>query len=392
MNLADMLSYADIKQLHRIADQYQCECDGHSKHELIQSILSKVYRKEGFQSMVHRLNDEDLRFLNSFLFESEKSFSLEELLARAKYTQFEEQPDNQVKPVLKRSKKKAKKQTVPISPSRETISRFKSRGWLFNGITKNNRYLFQFPEDLKERLSDILYKHFEQSLNHTSEPPIYREEGRLILEDISNFLRLVEHEDFPLTASGWLYKRSIHHIINSMAVPEEPVSHEVWRFGYGRRFKEYPNRLSFIYDYCYFHGYIKEGSILELTQRGQEKLFHQEQENPLDVYKFWIRLYKGPIYQLQGLVHWMDRMAEQWVTVDSLYHVLHRFIRPYYYDDARSILEKRMLNMMLHLGMITIGEHPEDGTVVRMTKRGRSMIRGIYVPEEDQVHLSLEEL
>lgn len=34
MNFADMLGYADIAQLSRIADVYQCECNGHSKRML----------------------------------------------------------------------------------------------------------------------------------------------------------------------------------------------------------------------------------------------------------------------------------------------------------------------------------------------------------------------
>src|SRR5690554_4521512 len=123
MNLADMLSYADINQLHRIADHYACVCDGHSKHELIQSILSKVYRKEGFQNVVQHLNDEDLRFLNGFLFEPHKSFSLEELVARAKYTVFEQVKSTEGKQEIKRrskqvgkSKKNQQKSTELVSP------------------------------------------------------------------------------------------------------------------------------------------------------------------------------------------------------------------------------------------------------------------------------------
>ncbi|UUZ79431.1 hypothetical protein LJK88_30305 [Paenibacillus sp. P26] len=69
MNLADMLSYADIHDLSRIADTYQCECNGHSKNELIQSILSTVGRKEVFQRQVDALSIEDIRFLNSLLFD-----------------------------------------------------------------------------------------------------------------------------------------------------------------------------------------------------------------------------------------------------------------------------------------------------------------------------------
>ena len=45
MNLADMLTYADIGQLSNIANHYDCDAKRNSKHELIQSILSKLGRR-----------------------------------------------------------------------------------------------------------------------------------------------------------------------------------------------------------------------------------------------------------------------------------------------------------------------------------------------------------
>lgn len=64
MNLSDMLSYADISQLSSIAEQYGCECNGHSKHELIQAILANAHQKEVINQSIDRLRLEELRFLN----------------------------------------------------------------------------------------------------------------------------------------------------------------------------------------------------------------------------------------------------------------------------------------------------------------------------------------
>ncbi|MNW67430.1 hypothetical protein D3C74_460150 [compost metagenome] len=44
-------------------------------------------------------------------------------------------------------------------------------------------------------------------------------------------------------------------------------------------------------------------------------------------------------------------------------------VKPFYYDDAASILEQRIIRMMLHLGMLRLGETPE-GPVVMMTPWG----------------------
>ncbi|MDF2963535.1 MAG: hypothetical protein K0S39_5270 [Paenibacillus sp.] len=88
MNLADMLSYADIHDLSRIAVTYNCECNGHSKNELIQSILSTVTRRDVFERQVVELSIEDVRFLNSLIFDKRGSFSIEELIARVQQSRF----------------------------------------------------------------------------------------------------------------------------------------------------------------------------------------------------------------------------------------------------------------------------------------------------------------
>ena len=83
MNLADMLCYADISELTRIAEAYDCTCSSHSKNELIQSILSTVQRRDVMESRVGEMTGNDLRFLNSLVFENRTAYSLEELKARA---------------------------------------------------------------------------------------------------------------------------------------------------------------------------------------------------------------------------------------------------------------------------------------------------------------------
>lgn len=88
MNLSDMLGCADIGQLSRIASVYQCECNSNSKNELIQSILGAVSRNDVFEQQISSMAIEDLRFLNSLLFETRDAFSLEELLARAQQSRF----------------------------------------------------------------------------------------------------------------------------------------------------------------------------------------------------------------------------------------------------------------------------------------------------------------
>lgn len=372
MNLADMLSYADIQDLSRIARTYNCDCNGHSKNELIQSILSTVNRREVFERQVVDLSIEDIRFLDSLIFDQRGSFSLEELIARVQRSRFVKEEDDGWNP-------------------RDMISRFKQRGWLFNGYSQNTKYLFQVPNDLKRRFSDALTKQFQKQLVLTNEPVVYRDEQKLIVDDIYHFLHYVLQNEAVLAADNTMYKRQLQQVLDRLSVKEEPVGKTAWRFGYGRLFKDYPNRFSLIYDYCYYADLITEhNQVLALTDKGKERVNQGQREDLLQVYRFWLRLYKGAIPNLQSLVHWLERLTRSWVTAESLKSALLPLIRPFYYDTPESILQQRILQMMMHLGLIRIGESEDAGTVIQISKLGSSVVQGIYVAEDDKIEIPID--
>jgi hypothetical protein len=370
MNLADMLSYTDIHELGRIAHTYECQCNGHSKNELIQSILNTALRREIFEKHIQSLNMEDIRFLNSLLFDPRNAFSIEELIARVQQSRFH------------------KEESAEWNP-RDMVVKFKKLGWLFNGYSQQTKFLFHVPKDLKRRFSDVLTELFKQSLTITNEPSVYRDEQSLIVDDIFHFLTFIsQQQELQLTAEGSMYKRQLQQVLDRLSVQEETVSKGTWRFGYGRMFKEYPNRFSFIYDYCYYRQLISEHSqSLRLTEEGKARLLEGKKENLSEVYKFWLRLYKNPIPNVQSIAQWVDRLGGQWVTMATLGDVLCKLVKPFYYDSSESIVEQRILQMMMHLGLIRIGEDQVNGTVIQVTKLGTKVIQGIFVAEEDKVVL-----
>lgn len=378
MNLSDMLGYADIQQLSRIADVYRCECNGHSKNELIQSILTTVSRNDVFEAQVGNMKLEDIRFLNSLLFEARNSFSLEELIARVQQSRFglEGSQDQEPQPQkTKRSKKKTEPELKQTSP-RDLIVKFKHQGWLFNGFSGPSRYLFQVPSDLKARFRDTLHRKFAAELQYVDEPPVYRDEQQLMQDDIAQLLHYAYHNEVQLTADGSMYKRYSLQLLDRFGVREELPGKGGWRFGYGYHFNDYPNRMSLIYDYCRYSKYIEEHQTLVVTAAGQQRIIAKPHGETEDLYRYWLKVYKGPVANLLSLVHWIRALAEEWVTVQSLRGVLVPFIKPYYYDDADTIFEQRVVMMMIHLGLLRLGEHPEFGAVVRMTKAGRAIVSG----------------
>ncbi|MFB9329597.1 hypothetical protein ACFFSY_26980 [Paenibacillus aurantiacus] len=401
MNLADMLSYADIVQLSRIASTYRCECNGHSKNELIQSILSTVNRRDVFETQIKSMQLEDLRFMNSLLFDLRDTFSLEELLARAEQSKFGAEEDKQEVPDTARisepsQAKKSSKRTKTQKPAppaesgpRATISRFKQYGWLFNGISGPNRYLFQVPHDLKRRFKEAMERKFVSQLTFVyDEPQAYRDEQQLLGEDVKELLTFIHHNEIQLTSDGAMYKRSVLQIMDRLAVKEQLPGKGEWRFGYGRRMKDYPNRMSLIYDYGYYNGWIAEGeSELTLTPAGLERQASGAPEGTDKLYRFWLRLYKNAMPNLRSLVYWTDKLSEQWVTAESLKYALVPYIRPFYYDSSETLFEQRIVGMMLHLGLIRIGEHAQFGKVIRATPLGRAVVAGLNLEDEDAIVL-----
>ncbi|MFD0670397.1 hypothetical protein [Cohnella sp. GCM10027633] len=404
MNLADMLCYADIAELTAIAETYDCTCSSHSKNELIQSILSAVQRRDVLESRVGEMAAGDLRFLNSLLFESRGAYSLEELKARALGGESAGAASGEAKPAEpsssaqttatkgSRSRKGKSAVPAPLAPddvARRTISRFKKFGWLFNGFSQQTRYLFQVPEDVRSRLSEALERRYRAMLVERDEPPVYRDERNLLLEDSIQLLRFVRDNDLQITSEGVLYKRQLGQLLELMAVSESAPTRGGWRFGYGRHFRDYPDRLSFLYDYAYYNKLVEERSDrLTITEAGRDMADGTVRPDPADQYRFWMRLYKGPIPNVTTIAQWVTRLAKEWATIESLYATLQPLVRSYYYDTSRDVFERRVLAMLMHLGVIKWGETAAGEAVVRATPQGRALAQGAVLPFEDRIVLN----
>ncbi|MDF2726203.1 MAG: hypothetical protein K0Q59_5881 [Paenibacillus sp.] len=107
------------------------------------------------------------------------------------------------------------------------------------------------------------------------------------------------------------------------------------------------------------------------------------------MYRFWLKLYKGPIPNLQSIVLWFRKLATDWVTADSLAAALCPLIKPFYYDTPESIFEQRILQMMMHLGLVRVGEDEQHGTTVMFTKLGERIVTGKYEADVEAIPMTL---
>jgi hypothetical protein len=214
------------------------------------------------------------------------------------------------------------------------------------------------------------------------EPHAYREEQGLLSEDLYHMLQYVRRYEVPTSSDGSMYKRNLIQLMEHMGVRESLPQKGEWRFGYGRKFHVYPNRLALLYDFAMDSKLIVEASdCVMLTQIGEDKLSEPQLDETSKLYRYWLKLYKNPIPNLLALVNWIDRLARNWVTADSLQRTLLPYVKPYYYDTSESIFAQRIVGMMLHLGLVRIGEHEKYGTVIRMTKLGSAVVGSTYKEE-----------
>ncbi|UFJ42762.1 hypothetical protein LOK74_09815 [Brevibacillus humidisoli] len=340
MNLAEILVYTDIRQLHQIAGHYGCECNLNSKNELITTLLGSLRLRQTIQAEVERLTPEEVHFLLLLFLDKRSTFTLEDLLAKAGLA-------------LGGSAEKSNEQP------RKVIASALRRGWLFpvKGAQSGE---FQAPIDLREPYVRVwLESRRGDNTESLPEPKAYRDEGTAACDDIYLFLQFLEKAPIPLTTDGGMYKRYQLQLLRLFHIKEEPISKEKWRFGYGLHFDQYPDRFSLLYDFCFYQGWIEEltGQV-SITGRGGEWLVGSySDETYHDLIRFWMRLYKRAIPNLPMLVQLIPLMAgSSWITQCELREILQPFIKPFYYDDSISILHNRILKMMVHLGLLKVAQ------------------------------------
>ncbi len=359
LNLNEMLIYADFQHINNIVDHYHCQCDRHSKTDMVQAILFKLLRKDTLREIILQADREDLTFIQLLYLDSRTKYTIEDLLAKAKQALDLHQMDR--KP-------------------RELVLSGLKKGWIFQGVGKKNALVYLVPEDFKNRILETIHQKAKEELNRADDVPFYRDETDLILSDLHIFLSYVKNEEILLTSEGNIYKRQQQLLFRLLHIKEEIIKKQAWRFGYGRRYNEYPDRFSLIYDYAYYFKLTEESAngYLQLTSNG-EKWLHEisPSKEKMNLYRFWLRLYKYPISFLPLIVKYIDLVAyKEWVQLDQLERKLMFWIKEHYYETTEIVFQERIIKMLHHLGVLKIG-NIEHNVYIRVTDEGHHWINGI---------------
>lgn len=338
MNLSELLSYADIHHLNRLALRLECQCDSHSKQQLIQTILHKMSRVGVMGTVMEELLPEEQLFLLQLVLDRREKFSMEDLMAKAHS-----------------SVEAARIRRQP----RYLIHEALSCGWLFRGIGRGEQHLFLLPSDFRRRVLQQIPRTFSSQLvMATAQPQKWRDEGDSLLHDLYTYLNYLQHEEVPLTTEGQIYKRHLQAILSRMSVEESLPEGGGWRFGYGFHFKYYPDRFSLIHDIAKVRQLTEEGDgCLRLTAEGHMVLSGKKKLQMPTLYQVWMRIYKRAIPLLPVYVPLVVLLGQEgWIQLDSLGKMLKPWILPFYYDSPEQIFRLRLIKMCVHLGLLQIAE------------------------------------
>lgn len=344
MNLPDLLSYADIDQLQKIATNYELP-QTHSKHELIKSLLTHMQRPVWWSGRTESIPNEEKRFWQLLFLDSRDSFNMEELLGKGRQALDGKEGNPRV-----------------------LIARAIKAGLLFPGVSSRHRSLYRVPHDVRKSVITALRDHYVREMvdiNLATE----RDEQLCMVTDLRCFLNYVGEEDVRLTREAAIYRQDLQSILSQMVVKEVPIKKERFRFGFGRRYHQYPDRFSLIYDYAYYRGYIAEtGQTLSLLALPSGKRENKAREAE-EMYLFWVRLYRKPFPALPLIIKWVYLLAHsEWVALDHLRECLTEWLVPYYYMSKDALFEL-LMKMLVHLGVIR-----SASTAIKMTESGKTWI------------------
>lgn len=359
VKLSECLNDADIKTLQRVAKTYDLSCSRHSKLALIQEILFFFRSGLVLEGHVRKWQQQypNHALLRLFL-EPREWLSLEDLAGI-----FQGYADVE-----------------------QSIEQAVDQGWLFPTSKLNGRIMYGIPSDLRVQIRRKLIEQFSVNLATSQEGPLtFHEEGLAMNRDLDVFLEYVRHHEVRLTNEGSMYKKNLLQVLELLEIGETPLQGG-WRFGYGRRFHDYPDRFALLYDYAYHQQFIEEpeDGYLTVTDNCQTWFQTTELERQKGLIRFYLSLYRRPIPRLPLLVQLLTASSEQWVLGRSMFEAVSTLVKDYYYDKVEQIWEKRVLNMLMHLGILRTGYDENNDLWFQITKLGQQLLTQEALPTTNE--------
>ncbi len=245
-----------------------------------------------------------------------------------------------------------------------------------------SRTVYVCPTDIWRRLYDLASRTMKVGVQSSVRAPVaYRQDGFALARDEAALLLYVLRHDVRLTQEGVVFRRQQIQLLQLFEVSEDVLPQQVgWRFGFGRRFHDYPDRLALLYDHLYARGCLVEtadGRLCAESAAIDAYLQLPEGARGQELFRFWLRTYRPAIPMLRTVVARIAELTRRaWIYADSLCNLWADGIEAYYYETTEQILAQRILGMLVHLGVLARGSAEDGAILYRLTPEGAAWCLG----------------
>ncbi len=358
MRLSECLNQSDISRLRRIAVRQAISCSLYSKNALLQAILTSYSEPEHVPSRLQSISREALSAIQEIALDGRLCYAREELFAML----------HRVTPAQEVSRDQ-ENSTLPL------LSELLEEGMVFE-LGSPSRRTYVCPTDVWKRLSAITAKNLRDTVQrYVHEPAVYRFDGSAMARDAVTCLLFFARQDVKLTQDGIIFKRQQSQLLQLLEISEEPLPTQTgWRFGFGRRFHDYPERFALIYDHLCDEGCIVEdpqGQLGVDRDASAAYMTRTEDDRARALLRFYVRTYRGAIRTLARVVAKIGQLAARdWVYGESILHALGDLVTDYYYEPRASVYEWRVMQMLVCLGVLMKGQGENGAPVYKISAAG----------------------
>lgn len=360
MRLAECLNHASVKTLRDIAVYQKLECAMYSKLDLMENILLNM-----------RSNHQLEHLISAWCEYWGESFRRLALHSRTKFSKEE------VRGLLRDTDQNA-------------LHKALSQGWLYANSIAEKRLVYVIPDEIRRAIQTHFRSQWmAERICRDDEPLLQYDEQMAMVQDMDTLLNYVANHDVRLTIGGAMYKKNVQQLMELFEVAEDLALPE-WRFGYGRRVYDYPDRLALMYDFGFDHDMFIETPEcqLQISQSAVDEWRATPRKVQLQrMYHYYLRIYRRPIPRLREVIETIRMVADEWVSSQSVFQICQCHIESFYYDTEWDVWEKRILRMLQHLGIIRTGFDGDEKEPVwfQITKLGQELLT------QDEAHLPDEQ-
>lgn len=360
MRLVECLNQSDIGNLRKIAIRHTIACPLYSKNTLLQEILNRFSDPQYVIERMATLSPILRQALEEIALEGRNQFAKSELLT-----------------ILRRQRSATtKNEQTSVSM---ILNELLEEGILFETGTPSQR-TYRCPTEILKYIVHYETQQLRQSVQTSMyEPKWIRTDQGTLARDAVTFLLFLARHEVKLTQEGVIFKRQQMQIFQLFEVQEEPLSvHVGFRFGYGRRFHDYPDRFAMIYDHLYEEGCIIEdesGSLFIDEVKSGIYMTESEESRAKKLFQFYMRTYRISIPTLGRIVSRIAKFSSKaWVFKQSLEDELLHFIDNFYYESKEIVYRQRILQMLVYLGFLAEGRDVSQDLLYQLTPLGERFV------------------